>query len=79
VRLGFNVTRWGMISPVSFADPLSGRIVVLENVIGGEERKESATSVSKFSWGFTMTKACNAVRPENRQKIVDRQAAIPSS
>jgi eukaryotic-like serine/threonine-protein kinase len=28
--------------------------VVLENVIGGEKRKESATSVSKFSRGFTM-------------------------
>ena len=36
-------------------------VVVLENGIGGRGAKESATSVSKFSWGFTKTGACNIV------------------
>ena len=36
-----------------------GATVVLENVIAGGKRKESAISVAKFGGGFAMTRACS--------------------
>jgi hypothetical protein len=58
----------------------TGLIVVRENIIGRPEGLESATSMSDvYEVELRKNKASNAVRRKHRQKIVDDQAAIPSS